>query len=370
MKKLFAVLGLLILFSCQKDEQVNPRIQENLDTSTLSPKTKKGYDENVVAPILWAFYRGLSSVHLRGAYTYDGTTWQGDHVLHSSMGSSTAPDAVWFNGKFHIFFKGTSSTGIYRSSSTNGFSWQPAIIMPSIYTNDSPSAIVFDNTMYVFFRDTTTGSISYIFSSDGTNWSAKQSAFYPSMAAVLCDGGITAAISPWNGLEVYFIAKEVLRRAEFACADASGTKRLCHLPIYSYPSHSPIKTTTAVNVVYEYVPTNDYKGSYYTIVYHKSLTGGKLHGSVVRQFRSSNIEDNFDDFYVFWAGQNTGTSAYTSNVPAVIEYSNKYIAVYKSLSSGAILYGSKPKIGSWLMNQGSFGQTTNGGVSLVIQNPQ
>jgi hypothetical protein len=347
MKRLIVIFALLITFSCQRDEQIVPRKSEHVATpsveETSDPKNRSA-NARIGPPRLWYFYRGQSTTNLRYAYSDNGgTSWSGDQIFNNGIGSTTSPDVIHrFQDKFYAFYKGGGSYNIYYSSSTDGMNWQPNTQIPGIQTGFAPQVVMANNRYYVFFvKDFL---VYYTSSTDLTNWSIQRLVPYSVNNGAITVAGSTLFFSyPGPDGNFYLNYKTINYSAGeiLSFSDSDG--------VYN-TSGDPIQTSTGVGVA------TGPDGSLY--VAYKSPSGGRL--NIFKGCLGSGFYCNGGT--VYWSG------AYTSNGPSLLYTNyNEFLLVYKSLSSGAILYGKSSDGMSWSSNHGALGQTTSGGPRLVIE---
>lgn len=355
MKKLFPIFLVLLAFSCKTDELLKPKAAEN--SGAINNKAQqKGRSTNarVGGHPYWYFYRGQSTKNLRSAYSNNGVAWEGDNTFNNNIGSSTSPAAVIFNSQFYCIYKGGSSHNIYFSSSSDGINWTPNAQIPNCTTEFAPTAVVAGGYLYVFYVRVTNPTIYYISTNDGVTWS-QPAPIGPSHLDDACEGALTAVVKPGSPdyITLYYSAGGgELRRRRTPNPVSGGTASFGAITwLYAdYPDGSweIIKTTTGVGVAF----SPDGSGGYREWIAYKSPDQGRLN---IFRFGSSPFGT------VYW------TEAYTSNGPSMVYFDDKFTLVYKSLSSGAILFGTSEDGMNWSSNGGAIGQTSNGGPSLVVE---
>jgi hypothetical protein len=357
MRKLFPIFLVLLALSCKKDEQTKPNPSGNAGATDKEARKQKGRSANarVGGHPYWYFYRGQSTKNLRSAYSDDGVTWSGDYMFNNNIGSTNSPAAVIFNSQFYCIYKGGSTNNIYFSSSTDGFNWTPNAQIPNCATEAAPTAVVAGGYLYVFYVRVNTPVINYISTNDGVTWSSP-GRLSSSLPEDLCNGALTAVVKPWDpdNITLYYSAATLndLRIRHTTNPVSGGTADFGE-PTWLYDdvqsgANRQIKTSRGVGVAFS--PNGS--GGYDEWIAYRSSFDGRLN---VIKVRSSPWVD------VYWSG------AYTSDAPSMVYFDNKFTLVYKSMSSGAILYGTSADGINWLSNYGAMGQTSNGGPRLVVE---
>lgn len=118
----------------------------------------------------WNYYnRGLSNSFLRWSGGKLGSDWYANNLLGNDAETDKAPDAVFFNNKIFLFYRGNTSERIYVTYSTDGSNWLGNFPIGESPSATGPGAVVYNGSIFVFF--VYGNQINYYVSSDGLNYS-------------------------------------------------------------------------------------------------------------------------------------------------------------------------------------------------------
>lgn len=314
--------------------------------SGFSPTIKPGENPESITNIpRWNYYnRSLSNNFLRWSGSKLGSDWYNDSLLGNSAETDKAPDAVFFNNKIFLFYRGNTSSKIYVSYSTDGSNWLGNFSIGESPSTTGPGAVVFNGQIFVFF--VYGNLINYYVSSNGLDYSGpysiSQDIAIQSPGIDFPDNLEPAAISAEGYIFLFFVhgsAISVLRTE-----DGIGWTDYFY---GQFPGEQTLDGLTATYV-------NDEVILCFSGRYTKKL----------REKRAS-ISDYGD---LFWT---TGTAeapqilgAYTDEKPDIAASINgTSVVVYKGLNSNEIFYAISYGNG-WYGNNPAYG-ATNKGLGIV-----